>query len=49
MSAWSWLRRLPASVVDVGLALALAGAVAVAIDVATAPGSRNPPAPTACA
>jgi class 3 adenylate cyclase len=43
MSAWSWLRRLPAPVVDVGLALALAGAVAVAIDVATAPGSRNPP------
>jgi class 3 adenylate cyclase len=48
MSAWSRLRRLPAPVVDVGLALALAVAVCAAIDVADGPGTggRTPGAYT---
>ena len=48
MSAWSRLRRLPAPVVDVGLALALAVAVGAAIDVADGPGTggRTPGAYT---
>jgi hypothetical protein len=41
MSAWSRLRRLPAPVVDVGLALALAVAVCAAIDVADGPGTSG--------
>jgi class 3 adenylate cyclase len=48
MSVWSRLRRLPAPVVDVGLALALAVAVCAAIDVADGPGAggRTPGAYT---
>jgi class 3 adenylate cyclase len=41
MSAWSRLRRIPAPVVDVGLALALAVAVCAAIDVADGPGTAG--------
>ena len=42
-SLGSKLRRLPAPVVDVGLALALAVAVCAAIDVADGPGTARAP------
>jgi class 3 adenylate cyclase len=43
MSSWSRLRRIPAPVVDVGLALTLAVAVTAAIDVAPEQGAGRPP------